>query len=73
MGGGANTVTGDYSSGAGGFLIENGEITTPVKEATVAGHLSGMFKNMTPADDLEFKFDVNAPTLRIYGMTVAGE
>ena len=73
MGGGANTVTGDYSSGAGGFLIENGEITTPVKEATVAGHLSDMFKNMTPADDLEFEFNVNAPTLRICGMTVAGE
>ena len=73
MGGGANTVTGDYSSGAGGFLIENGEITTPVKEATVAGHLSNMYKNMTPADDLEFQFDINAPTLRIGAMTVAGE
>lgn len=73
MGHGANKLTGTYSQGAAGFLIENGKITTPVKEATIAGSLQDMFMHMTPANDLKFKYKTNAPTLRIVGLTVAGE
>jgi PmbA protein len=72
IGMGVNGVTGDYSRGAGGFLIENGELTTPVAEVTIAGNLKDMFKAITPADDLVFRRGTNAPTLRIDGMTVAG-
>jgi len=66
-------VSGDYSKGASGFWIENGEITYPVAEITIAGNLKDMFLNMVPADDLEFKYATNAPTLRIDGMTVGGK
>jgi PmbA protein len=69
---GINTVTGDYSQGAAGFWIENGEITYPVNEITIAGHLLEMFKTLTPANDLEMRFATNAPTVRIEQMTVAG-
>lgn len=69
---GVNGVTGDYSQGAGGFLIENGELTKPISEITIAGNLLDMFKNLTPADDLTFEYSTNVPTLRIDGMTVAG-
>lgn len=72
IGMGINMVTGDYSRGATGFWIENGEITYPVTEMTVAGNLKDMFANLTPADDLEFRFGTDAPTIRIDGMTVAG-
>lgn len=72
MGMGINGVTGDYSRGAHGFRIEKGEITTPISEATVAGNLKQMFLNLTPANDLTFKYATNAPTLRIDGMTLAG-
>ena len=72
IGMGVNGVTGDYSRGATGFWIENGELTFPVTELTVAGNLKDMFLHLTPADDLEFKFGIDAPTLRIDGMTVAG-
>lgn len=72
MGMGINGVTGDYSRGASGFRIEKGEITTPISEATIAGNLKQMFLNLTPANDLVFKYGVNAPTLRIEGMTLAG-
>ncbi|MEM8689145.1 MAG: TldD/PmbA family protein [Pseudomonadota bacterium] len=72
MGRGGSVITGDYSEGANGFWIENGEITHPVTEVTIAGNLADMYKAVTPADDLEFKGAVNAPTLRIEGMTVAG-
>lgn len=65
-------VTGDYSVGVGGFWIENGKPAYPVNEITVAGNLKNMFREMTPASDLEFKRGMNAPTLRIEGMTVAG-
>jgi PmbA protein len=65
-------VTGDYSRGVSGFLIENGELTYPVSEITVAGHLSEMFRTLTPASDLEFRYGTNAPTLRVEGLTVAG-
>ena len=72
MGMGVNGVTGDYSRGASGFWIENGEIAFPVSEVTIAGNLKDMFARLTPADDLEFRHGVNAPTVRIEGMTLAG-
>lgn len=72
IGFGINAVTGDYSRGAGGFWIENGELSYPVSEVTVAGNLNHMFSNISAADDLEFRHGVDAPTLRIDGLTVAG-
>ncbi len=72
MGTSISINTGDYSRGAGGFWIENGEIAYPVSEITIASNLSDMFSNLTAADDLNFRFGTNAPTLRIDGMTVAG-
>ncbi|MEQ9490241.1 MAG: TldD/PmbA family protein [Alphaproteobacteria bacterium] len=72
MGMGVNGITGDYSRGASGFWIENGEIAYPVSEMTIAGNLKDMFLNLTPADDLAFKYSTNAPTIRIDGMTAAG-
>ena len=72
MGFGVNMVTGDYSRGAAGFWIENGEIAYPVSEVTIAGSLAKMFLGLTPANDLEFRYGTNTPTLRIDGMTVAG-
>jgi len=72
MGMGVNGVTGDYSRGAAGFWIENGEIAFPVSEVTIAGNLKQMFAHLTPANDLEFRHGVNAPTVRIEGMTLAG-
>lgn len=72
IGQGVNPVTGDYSRGASGFLIEDGEITHPVAEFTIAGNLIAMFKELTPANDLAFRYGINAPTVRIDGMTVAG-
>ncbi len=72
IGMGVSIVTGDYSRGASGFWIENGEIAYPVSEITVAGNLKEMFKNLTPADDLEFRTGMDAPSLRVDGMTVAG-
>lgn len=72
MGMGVNQVTGDYSRGASGFWIENGAIAWPVAGVTIAGNLREMFRRLTPADDLVFRYGTNAPTLRIEGMTVAG-
>jgi len=72
IGSGVNGVTGDYSRGASGFWIENGKITYPVSEVTIAGHLLEMFKSLTAANDLEFRYGVNAPTLRIEGLTLGG-
>jgi len=72
IGSGVNGVTGDYSRGASGFWIENGEITYAVSEVTIAGHLLEIFKSMTPANDLEFRYGVNAPTVRIEGLTLGG-
>ncbi len=72
IGQGVNGVTGDYSRGASGFWIEDGEICYAVNEITIASNLKEMFKNLTPANDLEFLYGTNAPTLRIEGMTVAG-
>lgn len=73
LGMGVNYVTGDYSRGAAGFWIENGTISWPVSEVTIAGNLAEMFRQITPASDLEFRFGIDAPTLRIEGMTVAGQ
>jgi PmbA protein len=73
IGMGVNLVTGDYSRGASGFWIENGERTYPVSEVTIAGHLSEMFASLVPANDLVFRYGTNAPTLRVEGMTVAGQ
>ncbi|MGX1197201.1 PmbA protein [Parvibaculum sp. MBR-TMA-1.3b-4.2] len=72
IGMGVNGVTGDYSRGASGFWIENGEIAYPVSEITVAGNLKEMFRQITPANDLEFRYGSNAPTLRVESMTIAG-
>ena len=72
IGQGVNTVTGDYSRGASGFIIENGVIGAPVAEITIAGNLLDMFRELSAADDLEFRRAVNVPTLRIDEMTVAG-
>ena len=72
IGMGVNGITGDYSRGAGVFWIENGEITFPVNEVTIAGSLLDIFRNLTPADDLVFRFGTNAPTVRVDGLTVAG-
>ncbi|HEY3909689.1 MAG TPA: metallopeptidase TldD-related protein [Stellaceae bacterium] len=72
MGFGVNGVTGDYSRGAAGFWIDKGEIAFPVSEMTVAGNLKEMFARLVAADDLEFKAGMDAPTLRIDDLTVAG-
>jgi PmbA protein len=72
IGSGVNGVTGDYSRGAAGFWIENGELTYAVSEVTIAGHLLEIFKSLTPANDLAFRYGVNAPTVRIEGLTIAG-
>jgi PmbA protein len=72
IGSGVNGVTGDYSRGAAGFWIENGEPTYAVSEVTIAGHLIDIFKSLTPANDLAFRYGVNAPTVRIEGLTIAG-
>ncbi|MEO5866566.1 MAG: metallopeptidase TldD-related protein, partial [Sphingomonas sp.] len=71
IGMGVNGVTGDYSRGAAGFLIEKGELTTPIAEFTIAGNLKDMFLALTPANDLDFRYGTNVPTIRVEGMTVA--
>jgi PmbA protein len=73
IGMGVNMVTGDYSRGASGFWIENGKRTFPVSEVTIAGHLLDIFRRLTPANDLEFRYGTNAPTVRLEGLTVAGQ
>ena len=73
IGSGVNGVTGDYSRGASGFRIVNGEIAGPVAEFTVAGNLIDMFAALTPANDIEWYRSVNVPTIRIDGMMVAGD
>ena len=73
IGFGINGLTGDYSRGAAGFWIEDGKIAYPVSEVTVAGNLNDMFLNLTPANDLDFRYGVDAPTIRIDGLTIAGK
>jgi PmbA protein len=73
MGQGVNLVTGDYSRGAAGLWIENGELTYPVHEITIAGNLKDMLRNITAVgNDLVFRGATAAPTLRVDGMTIAG-
>jgi len=73
IGHGSNLVTGDYSVGVTGFIIENGVFKHPVSEITIAGNFKDIFKNITLANDLEFKYATNAPTMLIEGMVVAGK
>ncbi|MGI0525679.1 TldD/PmbA family protein [Rhizobium giardinii] len=73
IGQGVNMLTGEYSRGASGFWIENGELTFPVSEVTIASNLKQMFFAVTLADDIDRKFGVAAPTLAIEGMTLAGK
>ena len=73
IGHGTNLVTGDYSVGAAGFLIENGEFIYPINEFTIAGNFKEMFNNLTLANDLEFQFSTNSPTAMVEGMVVAGK
>jgi PmbA protein len=72
IGHGVNPVTGDYSRGASGFIIEDGAIAAAVDEITIAGNLIDMFRALVPANDLEHRRAINVPTLRIDGMTIAG-
>ncbi len=72
IGMGVNGITGDYSRGAAGFMIRDGALAEPVAEFTIAGNLKEMFLHLTLADDLVFKRGIDAPTLRIDGMTLAG-
>lgn len=72
IGQGVNGITGDYSRGASGYAIRNGQLAEPVAEITIAGNLADMFLALTPADDLEFRRAMDVPTLRIDGMTIAG-
>jgi PmbA protein len=73
IGHGSNIVTGDYSVGVNGFMVENGVFKYPVSEITIAGNFKDIFKNITLADDLEFKYKTNSPTMLIEGMVVAGK
>ena len=73
IGRGANIITGDYSVGASGIMIENGKFTFPVSEITIAGNFNEMFKNIILADDLEFKYSTNSPTMLVKGITVGGK
>ena len=73
IGRGANIITGDYSVGASGIMIENGKFTFPVSEITIAGNFNEMFKNIILADDLEFKYSTNSPTMLVNDITVGGK
>jgi PmbA protein len=73
IGHGSNIITGDYSVGATGFLVENGESKYPINEITIAGNFKDMFQNITLANDLEFEYSTNSPTMMIEGMIVAGK
>lgn len=73
MGFGVNLVTGDYSQGAAGLWIENGELAYPVEEITIAGNLKDMYRNIVAiGNDLVFRSSAAAPTIQIEGMTIAG-
>ena len=72
IGHGVDMITGEYSRGASGFWIENGELTYPVSEVTIASNLKDMFMRLTVGNDIDRKFGVAAPTIAIEGMTLAG-
>ncbi|MGF1562142.1 MAG: TldD/PmbA family protein [Geminicoccaceae bacterium] len=73
VGRGFDPITGDYSRGAAGYWIEGGELAFPVSEVTIAGNLKDMFAHLTPANDLELRYGVDAPTLAVARMTVGGQ
>lgn len=73
IGHGVNMITGEYSRGATGFWIENGELTYPVSEVTIASNLKDMFLSMVPANDVDRKYGTAAPTILIENMTLAGK
>lgn len=72
IGMGVNVLNGDYSRGASGFWIEDGQVAYPVSEVTIAGNLRDMYRSLVPASDLEFRYGTDAPTVLIEKMTVAG-
>ena len=72
MGSSINYSNGDYSRGASGFWIENGEILYPVSEITIAGNLNKIFSKLLPADDLQFNFGINSPSVLVENMTLGG-
>ena len=72
MGSSINYSNGDYSRGASGFWIENGKISFPVSEITIAGNLKNIFSKLIPADDLEFNYGINAPSLLVENLTLGG-
>lgn len=72
IGMGVNGITGDYSRGAAGFMIRDGQLAEPVAEITIAANLIDMFANLTPANDLRFRRGTDSPTIRLEGMTMAG-
>lgn len=72
FGTGINLITGDYSQGASGFWIEDGEITYAVSELTIASNLQHIFKELVPANDLEFKYSINSPSFLVDSIMVAG-
>ncbi len=72
IGMGVNAVTGDYSRGAAGFMIRNGQLAEAVSEITIAGHLKDILLNMVAANDLVFRRGSDAPTIRVEGLTLAG-
>jgi PmbA protein len=74
IGMGINPVTGDYSRGAVGMWIENGELAYPVEEITIAGNLLAMYDRIEViGNDLDYRHSVAAPTIKIARMTVAGQ
>ncbi len=74
MGQGVNSVTGDYSRGAAGFWVENGKISYPVAEVTVAGNLRNMYQQLAGmGDDVDYRGNIRAPSMLIDGLTVAGQ
>ena len=73
IGRGSNLITGDYSVGASGLMIENGEFSYPVSEITIAGNLNDIFRNISLANDLEFNYSTNSPTMLVEGMIVGGK
>lgn len=73
IGSSVNIVTGDYSRGASGFMIRNGKLAEPIMEFTLASNLKNMFAKVRVANDLDFRYTTNSPTLRIDGMSIAGQ
>lgn len=67
-----NPTTGDYSVGVSGFAIENGALTHPVSEVTIAGNLRDVFASLIPGSDLHYHYDTNAPSVLVEGLTIAG-